>query len=281
MSVLIKDAPWKPMDLILKLGSEAYRRSPLLLRVSVGHMLLLPMMIAFAALDERTVMGIDPWVKPIKFALANAVYLLTIGWLFYYLPESRRIKRRVEAAIAGSIIIETALITLQAARATSSHFNFSSPISIAIFAIMGLMILLNTIMVVYLAMRFWRTDLTISPPYLWGIRLGFLIFILANLEGFVMIGLMSHSVGVADGGAGLPLINWNTRGGDLRIAHFVGMHALQVLPAVGYLLSLPGITRYLKRPLDWLWATGIFYAALALFLFLQAMAGHPLFFGVY
>jgi len=276
---MVNEAPRGAYGVLSGLAAEAFgalRRDSLLFRVSVAHLLLIPLMTLAASFDERFVTGLNPWVKPIKFALANAVYLLTVGWLLGHLPAGTKARRRVGLLAAVTITAETVLITLQAARGTTSHFNVSTPIDAGVLGLMGLMIVANTVAVAYVAQRFWRGAADIPAPYLWGIRLGLLVFLLASLEGFVMIGLSSHSVGVADGGPGLPLINWSTRGGDLRVAHFVGMHALQVLPLAGYVFSTRGVAGRLPRPVLWVCAIGALYGGVSALLFLQALAGRPL-----
>jgi len=276
MSAAVNEATRNTPGLMSGLVVEARRRDPLLFWVSAAHLLLVPLMLAAAPFDERLVTGINPWIKPVKFALANAVYMLTVGWLFHHLPAGERARRRISRLVALTITAETVLITTQAARGTTSHFNLSTPADAGVLGLMGLMIVVNTVAVAYATFRFWKEGVSVPAPYLWGIRLGLLIFLLASLEGFVMIRLHAHSVGVADGGPGLPLVNWSTRGGDLRIAHFIGLHSLQVLPVVGHLLSRPRVAARLRNPTVWMWAAGALYALLSLLLFIQALSGAPL-----
>lgn len=276
MAAAVHETTRKTSGLMSALLGEARRRDQLLFWVSAAHLLLILLMLAVAPFDGRLVTGLNPWVKPVKFALANAVYMLTVGWIFHHLPAGREAKRKLSRLVALTITAETVLITLQAARGTTSHFNFSSLADAGILGLMGLMIIVNTAAVSYATLRFWRGCPAIPSPYLWGIRLGLLIFLLASLEGFVMIRLHAHSVGVTDGGPGLPLINWSTRGGDLRIAHFVGLHALQVLPLVGCFFSSPRAAGRVKNPVYWVWAAGGLYAGVSLLLFLQALSGSPL-----
>jgi hypothetical protein len=141
---------------------------------------------------------------------------------------------------------------------------------------MGAAITFNILVVAYVALKFWKTEAKIPAPYLWGIRIGLTIFALASLEGFAMVGYSAHSVGVSDGGPGLPLVNWSTRGGDLRVAHFFGMHALQVMPLAGRLLSTPRAESLTRNAVRWAQAAGVIYAMLALLLFLWGMSGRPL-----
>jgi len=255
---------------------ELRARNPLLFVVGVAHIILLFILVIIAPFDERQVMGINPWIKPIKFAISIAIYAMTTGWLLYELPLRERVRRRVNWAIASTLVIEIALITMQAARGVTSHFNEATAFDTAVFLVMGTAITINILVAAYITLKFWRTEAKIPAPYLWGIRIGLMIFVLASLEGFVMIFRSAHSVGVPDGGAGLPVVNWSAKGGDLRIAHFFGMHALQVLPLVGYLLSTRRAESLTSSAARWAQGVGAVYALLALLLFLWAMAGRPL-----
>ncbi len=275
MSSFVKRKFRLGLDSIFGIIREAHRRSPLLFGIGAGHFLLLLVMLCISPFDDRIVMGINPWIKPIKFAFSIALYALAVGWFLKDLPASDRAKRWVTWVVALSMIAEMVLIGLQATRGTTSHFNLSSLLNAAIFGVMGVAILFNTIAIGYATWKFWRSGPGIPSPYLWGIRLGFLIFMVASLEGFVMSGHLSHSIGTADGGPGLPLVNWSTIGGDLRVAHFLGLHSLQILPFLGFLLSSPGLIRRIRKPEYWLWAAALIYGGLVVFLFLQALAGQP------
>ncbi len=276
MSTAASSVARKSPGLIFKLADEYRRRNPLIFWVSVGHLVLLALILPVAPFDGRLVTGINPWIKPIKFVIANTVYMVTVGLLLRHLPAGEKAKTRAGRLVVMTTVAETVLITLQAARGTTSHFNLSTYADAGVVSLMGIMIVINTVVVAYVARKFWKNDAAVAAPYLWGIRLGLLIFLLASLEGFVMIGHNSHSVGVADGGPGLPLIHWSTRGGDLRIAHFVGLHALQVLPLVGRVLSSPRVAERGRNPVLWVWIIGASYALFSLLLFLQALSGAPL-----
>lgn len=257
---------------------ELLRRSPVLFTAAAVHLALLVLLLGLASLDERLVLGVNAWIKPAKFAASIAVYLLTINWLIGDVALPPRGRRAVVWGTVAMVSFEMVAISMQAARGVASHFNDSSPFDAAVFALMGIAILANTALAAYLAHRFWTTRPPLPAPYLWGIRLGLAVFLLACAEGAFMSTQSAHSVGVADGGPGLPIVNWSTRGGDLRAAHFFGMHGLQAIPLVGYWLSARGSgpASRTKRAARWVIAAGVVYGAVALGLFLMALAGRPL-----
>jgi len=222
--------------------------------------------------DSYEILGINRWIKPMKFCISIAFYLWTLMFYLYFVP-GRELAKKVIAWGASLLLLgEIVLITMQAARKTTSHFNIATSFDDAVFSAMGTMIVVNTFLIAYLLVIYLRSDIQLSRPALWGMRIGMAVFILASAEGAYMSVMLSHSVGVADGGPGLPLVNWSTIGGDLRAAHFIGMHALQAVPIFAYAMEK------LKLPA----ASGLtivfggLYFAVFVFLFVQALAGRPL-----
>lgn len=264
-----------PLQSLARSMDDLFRRSSVLFKVAVAHLILLAVMASVAPLDDRLIMGVNPWIKPMKFAISIAIFLLTIDRFVSDLPLQPRARKLLTWGTVSAMSVEMILIAAQAARGVTSHFNKSSIFDAVVFSVMGVAIMVNTLLTGYLAYRSWTTRTSLPEPYLWGIRLGLLIFLLASAEGSFMVSHFGHSVSVPDGGPGLPLINWSTRGGDLRVAHFFGMHALQAVPLVGYLLSRRGLATR-ARSARWVMAFGLGYGAIALWLFLSAIAGRPL-----
>lgn len=247
---------------------ELFRRAPFLAGVGALNFVLFGCFFIFSLFDSRTILGLDPWVKPMKFALSIGIYLWTIGWIIHHL--GLWLRRILGLVIGSTMILEITAIALQSARGVQSHFNQATAFDAIIFSLMGLMILANTIAVAIVLIAFIVKAPDISPGYLWGIRLGIVGFLLASGVGGIMIRNMAHAVGVADGGPGLPFVNWSTEGGDLRVAYFLGLHALQLLPLTGFLLDR-------KKPGRWVWifAVAAAWTAATLFLCAQALEGNP------
>jgi hypothetical protein len=259
-----------------ELIGEVYRRSPVLALAGWLHVALLVLFVCFAFFDARTVTGVNPWIKPAKFAASFVIYTFTLAWLLHYLSDYRRTVRFISWGTALVFVGETICIASQAARGVPSHFNISTAYDASVFGLMGMLITFNTLLVLITLFLFFRTPQPLAPAYLWGIRLGLFLFFLASVEGFTMASNMGHTVGLADGGPGLPVINWSTRAGDLRVAHFLGFHALQILPLAGYALSRWRADAVRRRAVAFVLAFGLVYFMVFSLLFLQASHGRPL-----
>lgn len=186
--------------------------------------------------DLTFVLGVNAWLKPLKFFFSTAIFMWTMGWFTFYLKWPGKVK-----AYSWMLVIvlafELLVITWQAANGRLSHFNISTPLYSALFQAMGVAITILTIWTLYINYLFFRQkEFSISETYLWGIRLGILFFSIFAFEGGLMAARLAHTVGNVDGSPGLPLVNWSKTYGDLRVAHFFGIHSLQVLPLIGLYL---------------------------------------------
>jgi hypothetical protein len=236
-----------------RLFAQARRGSPALVAVALGSGALLVTSLVLQLLDARQVGGASTWLKPAKFGASVLVTAPVLAWILGQLGPERRGVRRAAGVFATTFAIELALITLQAARAVPSHFNIGKPFDFAVFQAMGVAITIFWITQVWLTVRAFRhrfSDAALGH----GIRAGLLIATVGAGLAFTMTARVTpaqreaiaaghrelagaHAVGVEDGGRGLPGTRWSTEGGDLRVPHFVGLHALQLLPLVGWAAS--------------------------------------------
>jgi hypothetical protein len=245
--------------------------SPACAWVGLGHLGALLVALLAMAFDDRQVLGINLWIKPAKFLLSGLIYLWTVGWLLTLVQASEASRHWVGWGMSLILIGENLAISGQALRGERSHFNFSSAANAAVFSLMGAMIAINTILLVVLLWWFLTKAVPMPAAAAWGCRLGVLLAVLASLEGGYMAAYRSHAVGVPDGGPGVPFLNWSTEAGDLRIAHFIGLHGLQVLPAAGFLLPEAGA-------LAGVWIVAALQYGAFVLTWLQAMAKKPLLF---
>lgn len=256
--------------------AECHRRSPWLTRVALAHLAVLAVLLVLMVFDDRQITGVNIWLKPAKFAISISVYLFTMAWLLGALRRPRWLLAIIAGVIIAAMTTEQLLITLQAARGTTSHYNNATPFDAAVFSLMGLGVAANSLAAAAALVLFSLTSADRRPAYFWGIRFGLVLFLLGSAQGFVMIANGGHTVGAPDGGPGIGLLAWSATHGDLRITHFVGIHAIQALPFTGWLLDRQIAHR--GRRLAAITLATLAWAALTLWVFLTALAGRTLFY---
>lgn len=230
--------------------------------------------------DDRVLTGAPIWLKPFKFAVSFGLYAFVLAWMLSLSSRARRTGAVLGWVIVVAAVVEIGLIVGQVVRGRTSHFNDSTPLDSAIFSLMGMTIQVLWLATAGLAVVVLMRQRGLERATAWAIRLGLVVGLVGMALGMLMImqpGGGAHAVGVADGGPGLPVTGWSTTGGDLRIGHAVGLHALQVLP-----LLAAALTQVPRRLLDetarvrliWIAAAG--YAGVMVLTTWQALRAQPL-----
>jgi hypothetical protein len=203
--------------------------------------------------DGRTVNGSPVWLKPLKFAVSFALYAATLAWMLRLVRRGRWIAWWSATVAAVATAAEVGAIVSQAVRGQASHFNVATPYDTAVYELMGqlaLVIWLSTFVLAVVVCVQRHAD----RAALWAMRWGMLVSLAGMLVGVLMAqptaaqqevldagGTLTisgaHAVGAPDDGPSMPLTGWAATGGDLRVAHFVGIHALQALPLLAWLLT--------------------------------------------
>jgi hypothetical protein len=226
-----------------------------------------------AFFNTQEVLGINSFIKPLKFALSTSIYAYTFGYLFYYVENQKAVKRFSILAIIV-MLYENGVIVVQALRGTRSHFNQYTIVGGILYAIMGIMIVWVTIATLVIAIRFIaQKTYTISQPFVVAIQIALIVFVIFSFFGGYMSKINSHTVGGEMGGSGLAFFNWSNLLGDLRVAHFFGIHALQIIPLFGYAISKRSSDT--KKATLYVWLFSIAYLGFICFTAYQALSAQP------
>jgi hypothetical protein len=256
--------------------------------VGLGMLVVFVLSLIGLAVDSRIITGAPAWLKPAKFAISTAIYALTVAWIFTYLEAWPRLKRVVGWTTAIVLVLEVGLIDMQAARGITSHFNVATPFDATVFVVMGTAILAVWVAAIALTIAVFRQHFA-DESFGWAIRLGLLVTVLGQATGGLMTQPTSaqmasaragermtisgaHTVGAPDGGTGLPGTGWSTTHGDIRVAHFIGLHAVQIVPVIALLLQ--GVPPIARRRL--VFVAGTSYASFFGILLWQALRGQAL-----
>jgi hypothetical protein len=231
-------------------------------------------------LDQRMIAGAPAWLKPMKFGIAITAYLVTLRWMLSFVTGHRRLLTVLATVTTAVFAFETIWIDAQVLRGTTSHFNESTAGDAAAYYAAGgaiSLVFVATMVVSVLLFRQRGLDAGLAA----GIRWGLVVSVLGMAEAISMTvnhtagDTGGHTVGAPDGGPGMPLTDWSLQHGDLRIGHFVGLHALQALPILAWMLArltrLDGRTR-----VRLLRVAGLATGAVVVLLWWQAERGQAL-----
>ena len=254
-----------------------------LLLLSVPTLLLV-------ALDPRQLLGISVWIKPWKFQVSTGTYLLTLAWgMFWLTPRQRQSwggRYVTWVAIAGATF-EVAYISWQAAWGRASHFNVATPLDATMYVLMGVAAVLLTSTALVLGVMLLRhrpADLSrrMQQAVGWGLVM---TFVLGTAFGAYLSSHTGHAVGGSGSDAGgLLLAGWSRSGGDLRVAHFFGIHAVHAMLLFAWVadrMSRGGVatvdrgigTAHASAVPVWVFAA--IYSVFCVWTLVQAIVGRP------
>ena len=265
---------------LLLLRTRMQAGSPALYVVGIAMLLMAAMTLMLTWLDPRFFQGISTWAKPLKFQLSTGMYLLTLAWFMAWLPDDKRqtrLGRYVVWSAVGAGIFEVVYITWQGAFGMASHYNRTSTFYASMYTLMGVGAVILTTASLALAVLIARSPAYALPRAIkHAVVLGLVLtFVLGTGFGsYLGAQRAGHWVGGAltDAG-GLPLFNWSRSGGDLRVAHFFGIHAMHFVPAIAALAAaarLPGAKHVAST-----WLSAAAFSALTVWTFVQAAQGKP------
>jgi hypothetical protein len=220
------------------IGSWRQARPPQRFAAVVGAAL---MVVGVAHLAVWLVVG-GAWAgpvsfrKPTTFGVSFGLTTITLAWVTGHLRISDRARWWLLGPLAAADTYEVVWVAFQRWRGVASHFNFATGLDTGLFLGGGVAIAVTVTVILALAVLAF-TAMQAPPSMAMAIRAGLLILLVAQAVGGWMI---QHGVGPASDGATTGLTTFGAAG-VMKVPHAVAIHAIQVLPALAWLLSFAAL----------------------------------------
>ena len=205
--------------------------------------------------------------KPTTFGISFGLTTMTLAWVAGNLKISDRTGWLLLVPLAVADTCEVAWVSLQRWRGVASHFNNDTALAGLLFLLMGGVAIAVAAMVILAVTVLAFTAMRALPSMALAIRAGLLILLVAQGVGGWMI---QHGVGPAEAGVTQGLTTFGAAG-VMKVPHAVAIHAIQVLPALAWLLAFAALDE--RRRLGLVRVATVGYVALVVVSVLQAAAG--------
>jgi hypothetical protein len=271
------------VDIAYSGAARLSRRSPFDAEpvfAGAGLLIAFSLLVTLAAMqvDTRLFQGDSVWLKPVKFQVALAVYLLSLAFFARWLPAGMTATRAYRA-YAGFVVFacmaELAWVGGAAMFGIGSHFNVGSPVMAGLYSLMGVLAVSLTSASLVYGLAIWRkAERDPDPALSLSIALGLVLtFVLTVPIAGTMASMPGHFVGVPVTGATVPIMGWSREVGDLRLPHFFATHAMHFLPLAGLVAARILDAQNARRAV---WASAAVFTLFVLAAFAGALAGRPL-----
>jgi len=205
--------------------------------VCYGLLMLVALTLTFAWSfnDHRFIRDVGVWVKPMKFMAATSMFALTTVWVIKVANsnvDQTEVFTWIAALLVSTSLFEVVYISYQASQGAASHYNVSDPFHAFMFGVMAIAAVGLTASQAWLALEIWKEQRGTSMPVeTLGVIIGLLLtFVLSTISGFMLGGKQPPA------GQGIAIVGWHFYK-DIRPAHFLGVHAQQLIPLWGLLAA--------------------------------------------
>lgn len=200
-------------------------------------------LVVLRSIDSRRLDGENVWAKPFRFTGSLAVHFATFTVIMLFCSESVTNRASLQAVAVASLaagVIVFGYIAMQAARQRRSHYNTTTSTEKLLYNAMGI----GALVVLAPAFVLGASIATaVLPGWSLTTRIGsasglVIGAVLTLVTGMRMDGSMSHSVGIGPASPRtMVMTGWSLDVADVRRAHFLANHMMQVVPLMAAMFS--------------------------------------------